>query len=166
MLRRMNRSLLAVLALACIVMACSPSGRRVGWLDDNLHAIDGFLVTGETHCVLGPSDGCGGMVPPAVEALKSMREDVNVVGAWEASLPSQYVDASGSQVLFTSGALTSPHLVILDLADGTRRAIGIFCRGPLTDQSGALVEPGSCFSDVTGLLGAFERYRVGWTPAG
>ena len=164
MLRRMNRSRVALLVLAWVATACSPTVVGPGWVDANVHAVAGYLVTGETRCTLGPSDGCGGVVPPAVEALKSFGGSVDVVGAWEASLPTQYVDAAGHQAIFTSGALTTAHLVILDLANGTRQAIGVFCRGPLTDQGGVVVEQASCFSDVTGLLGAFSRYRVGWAP--
>ncbi|MDQ6793769.1 MAG: hypothetical protein M3067_02880 [Chloroflexota bacterium] len=157
----MNRTLAALLALVSVATACSPTVVGPGWLDANLHAVDGYLVTGETRCALGQPDGCGGVVPPAVGALKSFGGDVDVVGAWEALLPTQYVDAAGNHAIFKSGA---SHLVILDLANGTRRAVGVFCRGPLTDQSGLVVEQGSCFSDRNGLLGAFEQFRVGWTP--
>ena len=155
---------MALLALAWVATACSPTFVGPGWLDADVHAVAGYLVTGETRCKLGPSDGCGGVVPPAVQAMKSFGGSVDVVGAWEASLPTHYVDAVGHQAISKSGALTTPHLVILDLADGSRQAIGVFCRGPLTDQGGVVAEEASCFSDRSGLLGAFERYRVGWAP--
>jgi len=146
-------------ALLFVVAACGiggPSG--AGWRDANLHAVDGIWITGEEPC--GPTSSDDLCRAARVAALARVRADhagtppLEVVAL--ARLPSRWFNARGEQVLMITGGISRPAIVIVDLSDGRRVAVGLICDPTITTE-GQPARAASCF-DVATVL---DPYRVG-----
>jgi hypothetical protein len=144
-----------ILVLAFAVAACGQTGPR--WLGENIHAVDGYWVGTETLCPAGAAADCAVEVQTAIRTLPAPDRQL-VVRAALGGFPSGYVDASGKTILMTFAGLSQPRIVVLDLADGRRRAIPVVCTGPIVTSGGALVGQETCFP--TGL----PHLRVGREP--
>lgn len=152
-----NAALLA--ALLFFTAACGiggPSG--AGWRDTNLHAVDGIWITGEEPC--GPTSSDDLCRAARVAALARVRKDHADTPPQEvvalATLPSRWFNTRGEQVLMITGGISRPAIVIVDLSDGRRVAVGLIC-DPTITSVGQPARAASCF-DVATVL---EPYRVG-----
>lgn len=144
---RLGAFLVTVVALAG---ACSDQSMPQ-WVDDGVHAVDGYWVLSEQPCVAVSSHQCTTFAAIAETALGI--DPRLVVGVALAGLP-QLWERSNGQIAITlprsSGTLVA---VVLDLADGTRRVTGVGCLGvPNADGS------------TTCLASPLDTYRVGHPP--
>jgi hypothetical protein len=83
--------------------------------------------------------------------------DDEITQASTADWASAYRDGGGGIILVTTGGIVHDSAVILDLADGSRRLVNVYCSGPTATEDGTLVSPRSC--GAVGLLP--EEKRVG-----
>jgi hypothetical protein len=117
---------------ACSITPPNPDG----WRDPGVHAVDGYWVTSERACVEGVDRGCKWMFDTAIATLLAREPDAQVVSAVAASYPR---DPGPGKPKFSFAGLVTPRLVILDLADGSRRTIGLLC-GALDHVDGEVIE--------------------------
>ena len=144
--------ILGILATLAIVTACARPNAD-GWWDEGAHAVDGYWVTSEQPCEPATDEGCAVAIETATSILHAEDPAAQVTGAVTAGYPMRNGD-NPNEMTFTIGGLMEPEFVILDLADGTRRTIGLHC-GP------AMSEDGSTLTGVTACQPAeFEVWRV------
>ena len=155
------RARVAVLAalIAATSAACGiggPSG--AGWHDANLHAVDGIWITGEDSCGPASSDdlcrAARGAALGAVLADAPTASPLDTVAL--ARLPHRWFNDRGEQILTTTGGMVHPQVVIVDLADGRRVAVGLLCEPTITSGS-APPRRSTCFHAPD----ALATYRVG-----
>jgi len=108
------------LAAAVLLAACGGGGH---YADPGLHEIDGVQMTFEEPCA---PEHCAEQERAAREAL-SLPEDTVVVRVLRASFPTDWVESTGSHVLRNRAGLFLAVVVILELGDGTRRAVSLGC---------------------------------------
>jgi hypothetical protein len=143
-----------LIAVVFIFAACaSPTDPQ--WADEGVHAVDGYWPLTERPCDLTSPDPCVEQVRLAGKALDI--DPGTVLAGATAALPSQWVRSDGrlAQILFsTSGSI--PILVVLDLADGTRRIAAYGCAGIPQPDGSTLCRAGVPIS--------LEDYSVGGSP--
>ena len=143
-----------LIGLAFLVVACA-SPTVPHWADDGVHAVDGYWILTERPCNLRSPDPCVEQVRLAEKALDI--DPGTVLAGATAALPSQWVRSDGrlAQILFsTSGSI--PILVVLDLADGTRRIAAYGCAG--------IPQPDGSTLCRAGVPIGLEDYSVGGSP--
>jgi hypothetical protein len=143
------RSLVAsVFGIALAAGACA-SQVTPRWVDVGVHPVDGYWILAEQPCD-GAADACGDVVRAAVPALGV--DPKTIVRSWTAGLPVEWMRSDGrvASVLFNTSGFEQ--FVVLDLADGSRRVIGVGCGMPNPDGSARC------------LPSSLESYRVGLQP--
>jgi hypothetical protein len=119
--------LIGVLVAATLMTGCARSApNRDGWWDPGVHEVDGYWVTEERPC--GPDRDCTAAREAATAALRAKEPAAVVTRVMTASVPVQRGNGP-DDVRFAFGGLAQPSFAILDLADGSRRTIGLQC-GP------------------------------------
>jgi hypothetical protein len=139
---------------ATLMTGCAqPAPNRDGWWDEGAHAVDGYWVTWEHPCEPQTDQGCTAAIETAASILHAAEPGAEITRAVSAGYPTMRGDGP-NEVSFTFGGLVQPELVILDLADGSRRTIGMQC-GP------GMAADGSSLTGVTACQPAeFEVWRV------
>ena len=144
---------IGVVVTAALIAACGPSApNRDGWWDPGVHEVDGYWVTQEHRCEPQDVSGCNSGVQEAIEALRATEPGAVVTGASSAGYPMMRGDGP-NEVSFTFGGLQEPGFVILDLADGGRRAFGMDC-GPDRSADGTPTGGTAC------QVAEFDLWRV------
>jgi hypothetical protein len=140
-------------AVAAILAGCA-SPNADGWWDQGVHAVDGYWVTWEQPCERATDQECRTAIDTATSILQAAEPGATITRAVTAGYPIMRGDGP-NEVSFTFGGLVQPAFVILDLADGSRRTIGMQC-GP------GMSPDGSTLSGVTACQPAeFDVWRVG-----
>jgi len=121
----------AALAIGC---SKSPAPNPDGWWDLGVHEVDGYWVTEEHACSVEQDDLCGPAVETATSAIHQREPDAQIIRASMAGYPVQRGQTAKEITIILAG-LQQPQFVILDLADGSRRTIGMNC-GPDFDHDG------------------------------
>jgi hypothetical protein len=158
MRRRRIKVVVGVLILVAVVVAAGNISRLLPNSSPDptsgFHIIDGYTLGPESPCSAathvdpsaslvghyqyGSPDFCDGAVPAATEVLLAESPGAAIVRA--AVAPPSCGDP---YTICTFGELGTPLFVVFDLANGSRRAIGLQCLGPQETQGSAL-GPASC----------------------
>ena len=143
-------------ALVLLFGACAPSV-VAGWRGADLHLVDGTWIGTETACS-GGSIECRTILERTSAALSSdVRSKVKSMVL--ASLPTTYVTASGETLTASvSAGILTREAVVLDLVDGTRSVVGLWCYLPSSGDGILIVR------DVTCELAPLEYWRDGNAP--
>lgn len=142
---------IGLVVAAALMTGCAQSGpNRDGWWDPGVHEVDGYWVTEEHPC--GPEQDCSAGREAAITALHAKEPGAVVTRVMSASGPVQRGQGP-DEISFAFGGLIQPSFAILDLADGSRRAIGLQC-GP---DFAAADYPATIVCQPA----AFDMWRVG-----
>src|SRR5688572_28151023 len=146
--------LIGLIVAATFLAGCAQAApNRDGWWDRDVHEVDGYWVTWEQPCVRETDEGCTAAIETATSILQAADPVAEITGAVTAGYPTMRGNGP-NEVSFTFGGLVQPEFVILDLADGSRRTIGMHC-GP------GMSADGSTLTGVTACQPAeFEVWRV------
>jgi hypothetical protein len=147
---------LAFLAIVVVVAACATGHESPHWVGAGLHVVDGHWMLAEQPCGSGAPNECDVAIMSARAALGIA--EASVTTAAIATPPGSWVGSDGKLTLGNFAGLVQPWFAILDLADGTRRVVGLSCTGTVTDGTGVLVNLPIC--QPFGM----DRYRVGNAP--
>jgi len=129
--------LATLVALVALTACSSRAPNRDGWWDEGVHEVDGYWVTAEFPCTPENDEACTTAITAASAALRAREPGAAVTGGVFAAYPVQRgKDANEISIILTG--LFQPRFVILDLADGSRRVIGLMC-GP--EFSATRVDP-------------------------
>lgn len=143
--------------VACAIGVSWVTPRPAGWLDPAAHVVDGHWVGAEVPCddVIGD---CRVAITAAVAQLRTL-EPGAVVAAVMTSHLLPYVARDGHTAIDgVTGGIGHPELVILDLADGRRRLVGLLC----SPEPVSLTEP--ILHETTCRPGDIHAVRVGDEP--
>jgi hypothetical protein len=143
-----------VLIILVVAAACSsPRTPSPIWSGDGLHVVDGYWILAEQPCDPASDERCAAMVTAAEVALGI--DPTSVVGSASTALPvPKAVRSDGRVEVYMRNTTGTEAFLILDLADGSRRIVGIGCSGvPNPDGS------------PYWLRTPVEDYRVGATPS-
>ena len=138
----MARHVARSIAVLVLIAACTPAA---GWVGDGAHAVEGYWVLAESRCDQVHGTDCAIAVDAAMGDAGLGQTDVTAAST--ADWPRAYRDGHGGTILRTTGGLMTSSAVVLDLADGSRRLVNVFCGGPVTTDDGAVVQPRTCGSD-------------------
>ena len=137
---RWIRSALLV-ALTLLLAGCGASG----WHGTDVHLVDGTWIGTETACGQGDDAfECRTIVERTMAALTS---DVraNVTKAVVADLPTTFVNFLGETHTAHLGVgIETREAVVIDLVDGTRRVIGLWCLLPTSAAGSFLAAEATC----------------------
>ena len=149
----------AISCLITILVACQAGSVAAGWRGTDVHLVDGTWIGTETAC--GNSDDqleCRVVVDAGLQALPP---DVRsqVTRAVLTALPTAYVTASGEArtARLTAGIQTRKAIAV-DLTDGTRRVVGLWCYLPYASPGDLLV------GDVNCAIVPLDYWRDGNAP--
>jgi hypothetical protein len=93
-----------------------------GWVGFGLHEVDGYWVTAEYKC--DNSDYfCSMATEASIVAMHYEDVGAKVTSVMSTALP----ERSPSEGLSTVAGLQRPRLMVVYLADGTKRVIGLMC---------------------------------------
>lgn len=148
-----GRAALFVGLIAVLIAGCTRSAppNPDGWWDASVHAVDRYWVTDEYPCASDDGDWCRVAVETATAALRQCDPNARVTRAVMAGYPKQR-GQTAKDITIILGGLQQPQFVILDLADGSRRTIGLSC-GPDFDPDGGTMHIVCAGSDM-------ETWRV------
>lgn len=123
----------AVLAVAVAValLAAVPRSR---WEDPGAHIVDGYWLDVETVCPFERPTVCVPRIDAAIESLTEREPAARVVATRLAEPANAYFDGSGQATILWVSGWCSYHVAILEVADGTRRLIGVTCAPMSTDD--------------------------------
>jgi hypothetical protein len=147
----------AVLATLILLIGACGSPVVAGWRGADVHLVDGTWIGTETAC----SDDnieCRTILERTSAALPS---DVRskVKSMLLAELPTTYVNASGETLpASVTGGILTREAVVLDLVDGTRSVVGLWCYLPSSSDGVLSVR------DVTCDIAPLEYWRDGKVP--
>jgi hypothetical protein len=135
--------LAAVLAIASLVVAVGCGTAGPGWQGTGVHLIDGVWIGTERDCRPADDDRtCRAVIAEAMRVIGRV-ERSKVVRAQLAELPTTFATASGeTRTARVAAGIMARTAVVLDLADGSRRVVGLWCH--------AISVP-TCELDVTAL---------------
>ena len=139
-----------MVAVAAVLTGCA-SPNADGWWDKSAHAVDGYWVTEERPCVPQEDEQCTAAIEEATSILHATEPGAEVTGAVTAGFPTMQ-GRDENEMTIVLGGLHKPKFVIFDLADGSRRTIGLTC-GPDLDVQ-AYIRPTVCWASE------FEVWRV------
>lgn len=155
------RSTYATLFAALILLAACRGGPSVaGWHGVDVHLVDATWIGTETACGEGDEDlECRTVVEQAMAALApDVRNKVTT--AVLAALPTTFVTATGeTRTTPLAGGIMTREAVVIDLVDGTRRVIGLWCHLPYAGNGGGLM-----VRDVTCGIDPLDYWRDGNAP--
>jgi hypothetical protein len=149
-----------VAALILLLAACTTGPSAAGWRGSNVHLVDGTWIGTETAC--GDGDHaieCRTVVEQAVTALAP---DIRskVTRAVLADLPTTYVTAAGeTRTACLAAGIATRKAVVIELDDGTRRVIGLWCHLPYSGNGGGLM-----VRDVDCGIDSLDYWRDGNAP--
>jgi hypothetical protein len=127
--------------LVFLFAACETTGGT--WLGADIHLVDGTWISTETDCIEAATT-CQLIVDEALEALPP---DVRstVVTAVLADLPTAYVTAGGEpRTAYLTAGIMSRKAIVVDLIDGSRKVIGLWCYLPSTSDASAMAADSHC----------------------
>jgi hypothetical protein len=102
------------------------------------HVVDGHWLGPERTCTdANAPEYCAAAIQTATQVLEAQRPDANMVRAAIAP-PSS---SSTGYVVCAIGGLSHPVFVVFDLGDGSRIAVGVGCRGTVTQGSQVMSTP-------------------------
>ena len=141
------------IAFGVVLATCATASPSPTWSGDGIHVVDGTWVLAEQPCDPISDELCRAVVTAAEAALGI--DPTSVVRSATTALPVLKAVLPDGQVMVwmrsTSGVAA---FAVLDLADGSRRVVGIACIGvPNPD--------GSRYCDPIPL----DDYRVGAAPS-
>jgi hypothetical protein len=135
------------------VMSCSTMTPSPTWSGDGLHAVDGYWILAEQPCDPASDELCAALVTAAESAL-DIGQTLVVHTATTALPVLKSVRADGQVRVYLHNSTGPVAFVILDLADGSRRVVGVGCVGvPNPDGSRYCAR------------NPFDDYRVGAVPS-
>jgi hypothetical protein len=128
---------LLVAMLFGVVASCGPTAP--GWQGTDVHLVDGTWIGTESVCGNGEGDPdleCRTVVELALQEIPpDLRARATRVTV--AALPTEYVSPTGEvRTARLSAGILRRKAVVLDLMDGTRRVIGLWCHLPYSGSSG------------------------------
>lgn len=130
-------TVVAFAALVTLVAGCRPignSGQQTA--ADNLRTV---YRLGPEYICTPAAPGCEVAVAAATRQLQSQVPSAVITGTAMADPKCGDVNT-----LCTFAGLEQPEVVVFDLADGSRRYVGLMCGGPTTTQDGTVVSPRIC----------------------
>lgn len=117
-----------LVALILGLAACSAGSSNAGWRGPAVHLVDGTWIGTETECARGDEGlECRTVI---ARALALLAPDVTraVKKTALATLPTTYVTADGEvRTARLSAGIDSRRAIVIDLDDGSRRVIGLWC---------------------------------------
>jgi hypothetical protein len=126
--------LLILLIAACGIGAVA----RAGWQGPEVHLVDGAWIGAEAACAADDLE-CKTVIDLTMKALEpSVR--AKVTRAVLATIPTEFVTSPGEtrHARITAGIATRK-AVVIDLAGGSRRVIGLWCHLPYSGNGGGLI---------------------------
>ncbi len=138
-----------MVAAAAIVVSCG-SRNADGWWDQGVHAVDGYWLTEETVCTPDEEE-CITAIATATTILHAAEPGAVLTGAVTAGYPMMQ-GADRNEMTIVLGGLHKPKFVIFDLADGSRRTIGLICGADLSSDE--TIDETVCWEDQ------LETWRV------
>ena len=126
--------LIGIVAAVAIIAACARPNAD-GWWDESAHAVDGYWVTHERPCEPEGDDECKAAIETATAILLGREPNAVITRAVTASYPTQR-GKDPNEMTIIIGGLVEPRFAILDLADGSRRTIGLSCGPDLDSDDG------------------------------
>jgi hypothetical protein len=148
-------------AVILVLAACSPAPPAVvGWQDSGAHLVDGRWIATETPCAAANDRlECRIVVERALSTVPGSVA-ASVTKTARAALPYKFVTPSGDvRVGHVGGGIETGQVIVLDLADGTRRVVGLVCYLPYSgDGSRLMVSMVTCRPD------ALDDWRDGNVP--
>ena len=124
----------AVIAVV-IAVAWSSTIPRSRWQDPGAHLVDGYWLGAETVCPFDEPALCVPRIDAAIQTLSEQEPAASVVARRLARPAQTYFDETGQATMYGMSGCCSYHVAILELADGTRRLIGVTC-APSPDGDG------------------------------
>jgi hypothetical protein len=133
------RSWLGLLPMIFVIAACAAGpAARPGWQGPEVHLVDGTWIGTEGACVADDTE-CRTVIDLTMKALQP---DVRarVARAALATLPTEFVTATGEmRRARISAGIETRKAVVIDLAGGARRVIGLWCHLPYAGNGGGLI---------------------------
>ncbi|MEO8570712.1 MAG: hypothetical protein ABI553_03345 [Chloroflexota bacterium] len=130
-----------LVTLSLLLAGCGASG----WHGTDVHLVDGTWIGTETACGQGDDAlECRTIVERTMAALPS---DVraNVTKAVLADLPTTLVNFLGeTHTAHLAVGIETRKAVVIDLVDGTRRVIGLWCMLPSSSDGTFLAAEATC----------------------
>jgi hypothetical protein len=149
----LGRRSLKVVVIAVALAACAGTTVGSAWSGPGLHVVDGYWMLAERPCDLAAADECATNVALAASELGLGPQDF--ARAATAGLPTwRSVRSDGQVSVVLQNRSGYAYFMILDLANGSRRVVGVSCTG-VPNPDGSM----NCRS------GPFDDYRVGATPS-
>jgi hypothetical protein len=149
----LRRRSLAVVLSVMLLAACAGTTVGAAWSGPGLHAVDGYWILAKRPCDVTSIDTCATAVILAATELDIDPRDVVRVAT--AGLPTlRSVRADGQVYVVLTNTSGYAQFLILDLANGSRRVVGVSCTGVPNPDGSA-----NCRA------GPFDDYRVGATPS-
>jgi hypothetical protein len=124
---------IGVLVLAAAFASCGAPTGRGQWQGTDIHLVDGTWLDRESTC----DDGNVECTTVVGLGLQTLPPDLRsrVVGARVAALPTSYKTVDG-QIwnAHMGGGILEYRAMVVDLADGSRRVVGLLCHLPYRDR--------------------------------
>ena len=112
--------------------------------NSGFHVVDGHWLGPETTCAdTNAPEYCADAIQTATQVMEAERPDANMVRA--AIAPPSC--SSTTYVVCATSGLSQPVFVVFDLGDGSRLAVGLGCRGTVT-QGNQTVSTPACAPEV------------------
>jgi hypothetical protein len=108
---------------------------RSRWEDPGAHIVDGYWLEAELGCPFDQPTVCVPRIDAATESLTEREPAARVVAARLAEPANTYFDRSGQATMLRVSGCCSYHVAILEVADGTRRLVGVTC-APMSAADG------------------------------
>lgn len=132
------RKSLGLLPILLLIAACRIGPASPGWQGPEVHLVDGAWIGTEVTCAADDLE-CRTVIDLA---LKALQPDVRarVTRAVLATLPTEFVTATGeTRSAHIIAGIAARKAVVIDLADGSRRVIGLWCHLPYSGNGGGLI---------------------------
>ncbi len=122
-----------LLGLIVIVVAgCAAVPQEPRWIGDDVHVVDGYVVSFEAPCPSDDAPDCGVEVAAARKTLSEERlasiRSISMLGG-----PSSWVDEQGRYNIRARSGFISLHAVAFTFDDGSRKIVPLHCGPGLLD---------------------------------
>ena len=97
-----------------------------GWAGTDLHFVDGYWLGAERPCAPVGETDCTEALPEATRGLLPAEAEL-VTGASVADHPMYFIDPAGNPSMQINAGLSSPWILVFDLADGRRKVVTVMC---------------------------------------
>ncbi len=125
-----SRPVLLIAAVAVIAVVAAIAWMAVPrsrWQDPGAHVVDGYWLGAEMVCPFDEPTMCVQRIDAAIETLTEREPAARVVATRLARPANSYFDETGQASMDNMSGCCSYHIAILEIADGTRRLIGVTC---------------------------------------